>query len=66
MTIKKRVEALTELSAKAAVIRNIDHGRSWFTKFVSLARQAAFVKHRQAQRSAALQSLAYVLGTGAA
>ena len=63
---QKRVEALTELSAKAAVIRNIDHGRSWFTKFVSLARQAAFVKHRQAQRSAALQSLAYVLGTGAA
>lgn len=62
----KRVEALTELSAKAAVIQNIDHGVSWFTRFVSLARQAAFLKHRQAQRTAALQSLAYVLGTGAA
>ncbi|MTI42042.1 ABC-type bacteriocin/lantibiotic exporter with double-glycine peptidase domain [Roseibium hamelinense] len=62
----KRVEALTELSSKAADIQHIDHGASWFARFASTARQAAFAKHRQATRSAALQSLAYVLGTGAA
>ncbi|MEE4015427.1 ATP-binding cassette domain-containing protein [Roseibium sp. FZY0029] len=62
----KRVEALTELSDKAADIQSIDHGSAWFARFASIARRAAFAKHRQAQRSAALQSLAYVLGTGAA
>lgn len=62
----KRVEALTELSAKAADIQHIEHGTTWFARFASIARQAAFAKHRQASRAAALQSLAYVLGTGAA
>jgi len=62
----KRVEALTELSSKAADIQHINHGASWFARFASTARQAAFAKHRQATRGAALQSLAYVLGTGAA
>jgi ATP-binding cassette subfamily C protein LapB len=62
----RRVEALTELSDKAADIQSIDHGSAWFARFASIARRAAFAKHRQAQRSAALQSLAYVLGTGAA
>ncbi|ASP35768.1 ABC transporter transmembrane domain-containing protein [Labrenzia sp. VG12] len=62
----KRVEALTELSAKAADIQHIEHGATWFARFASIARQAAFAKQRRATRAAALQSLAYVLGTGAA
>ncbi|MDX5595466.1 ATP-binding cassette domain-containing protein [Pseudovibrio sp. SPO723] len=62
----KRLEALTELSAKATDIRNVDHGISWLARFASTARQAAFTKHRQATKAAALQSIAYVLGTGAA